>query len=128
VATSSLQLSIDGEQRVFDAAQVQRIDRFVRDSLTNGALWGLAVGAGAGFLGILAAGRSGASLDAAGAIVAVALIGGPAAGAAAGAAIDASEMARQGVYARRAATSAGVVGFRAELHGGQVRAAVRIRF
>jgi hypothetical protein len=127
VSASSLQLVIDGERRTFDAAQIQRIDRLVRDSVKNGVLWGLAVGAGAGFLGIVAAGRSGASLDAAGAIVALGLIGGPAAGAAVGGAIDASEVAREAVYARTAPTS-GRVRFSLGLHGGQVGAAVRVRF
>jgi hypothetical protein len=127
LSTSSLQLLIDGERRTFDEAQVKRIDRLVRDSVKNGALWGLAVGAGAGFLGIVAAGRSGASFDSAGAIVALGLIGGPAAGAAVGAAVDASEMTRESVYVRGAPTSARV-GFSLGMHGGHVSAAVHVRF
>lgn len=99
MSVSSLQLLVNGERRSFDSANIQRIDRHVRDSLKNGALWGLAVGAGAGFLGMVAA-RNSVQLDDAGAAIALAWIVAPVAGAAAGAAIDASRTTRELVYAR----------------------------
>jgi len=60
---------------------------------------GLAVGAGAGFLGMVAA-RDSVTLDDAGVAVALALIVAPLAGAGAGAGIDASRTTREPIYAR----------------------------
>ena len=99
IAGSSLQLLVNGERRSFDGTNVQRIDRLVPDGLKNGMLWGLAVGAGAGFLGMIAA-RSSVQLDDAGVAVALALIVTPAAGAAVGMGIDASKNTREPVYVR----------------------------
>jgi hypothetical protein len=100
VSVSSLQVLVNDERRTFNEANVQRVDRFVRDSLKNGMLWGVAVGAVAGVLGMAAAANSGGKLEDAGPLAAVALIAFPLAGAAVGAAVDASRKTREPVYVR----------------------------
>jgi hypothetical protein len=101
ISVSSLQLLVNGERRTFNEANIQRVDRLVRDSLKNGVLWGLAIGGGAGLLGMVAAANSGAKLEDAGPIATFALIAGPLAGASLGGVIDASNKTRELVYARR---------------------------
>lgn len=126
ISASSVQLLVDGKRRDFDAVNVRRVDRVVRDPLKNGILWGLAVGAGAGFLGMVAA-RDSVTLDDAGVAVALALIVAPLAGAAVGAGIDASRTTREPVYARttpRSSRLAASLG----LSAGHVGIAIRVRF
>ena len=105
VSGLSLQLFLDGELRTFDGAQLQQIDRLTPDSVKNGVLWGLAIGAGAGLLGIVAAGASDVSLDSAATIVPLALLVAPAAGAAISGAADAAKVAREPIYVRLGSAS-----------------------
>ena len=125
ISPSSLQLLVNGERRDFDAVSVRRIDRVVRDPLKNGILWGLATGAGAGFLAMVAA-RDNVMLDDAGVAVALALVVAPVAGAAVGAGIDASKTTRDLVYARTSPRSS--LAASSGLGARHVGIAIRVRF
>ena len=124
ISRSSVRLLVDGDSRNFDAANIQFIDRHVGDSRLNGALWGLAIGAGAGFVGMLLS--RGMALEDLGRALALATIVAPAAGTAAGVAIDASTTARERVYARTPTSSRGGASLGLSGHG--VGLAVQVRF
>ena len=100
VSASSLALATGGSQRTFLESDVASIRQRRPDSLSNGAKWGFAVGAGLGLLaGITIAseyeGSSGTAL-----IPMLALVYGGI-GAGAGAGIDALHSSEQVIYGRR---------------------------
>ena len=100
VSTTALRLATRGTVREFPAADVERVDRIRPDGLKNGALWGLAVGAGAAWLGAPLF-NDYVKLDDADTALVLALFVLPGGGAAAGALIDKSITDSVPIYVRR---------------------------
>jgi hypothetical protein len=100
ISDTTLRVTAAGIVREFTATDVKRIDRVRTDSLKNGALWGLAAGLGASFL-VLPLASDRLELDDADTALIVGLFVVPGAGAALGAAIDASMTTSVPVYEGR---------------------------
>jgi hypothetical protein len=94
LTSSTLTMLVDARPRPFQEADVGTVRRRYRDSLRNGALWGLGVGAGIGAAGALASDFWGS--DARLALIQVAANAGL--GAAAGVAVDVLIKGRQVIY------------------------------
>jgi hypothetical protein len=100
---SSLALLADGARRDFTEKEISTIRQRRSDSVANGALWGLGIGAAVGLLGGVAIASS--EEDAVALIpIITAVYGGIGAGIGVG--VDALISSEQVIYARRAGTSA----------------------
>ena len=102
LSTSSLVLNVSGTQREFQSDEVKRIEKRGPDSLKNGALIGLAIGAGIAGLGIAASVNS-SDADAGLFVIAGLIYSGIGAGIGVG--IDALVEGRRVIYARSSGTS-----------------------
>jgi len=102
LSASALTLEVDGRPREFKEGEIFRITQRRGDSLGNGALWGLATGAGLAAIGVATADYD--DEDAGWAAVAIALYGGIGAGIGVG--VDALVTRRQVLFERPAGTTA----------------------
>jgi hypothetical protein len=98
ITSSSLTLETDGTRRDFGEGEITTIRQRRPDSLANGALWGLGVGAGIGLYGGIAlSGSDGSSA----AIIPVITLLYAGIGAGVGAGLDALLSTERVIYARR---------------------------
>ena len=106
LSPSSLTLEVDGRPREFKEAEISKIMQRRGDSLGNGALWGLAVGAGLATVAVASAAASDEleGEDAGWAALAIGVYGGIGAGIGVG--IDALITRRQVIFERPAGTPA----------------------
>jgi hypothetical protein len=121
LSASTITLEVDGRPREFKESEVSRITQRRGDPLGNGALWGLAAGAGVIGLSMVSTADEG---DEGIALFAAAVLGGI--GAAIGAGIDALITRRQVIFEPPAgATAVSVVPL---MTGGRRGALIRIAF